>query len=100
MLIRAGHIVYCPVVQFHPLVKHSLFTDWQFWERIVEQHLSRCDEMVVLMLDGWESSTGVEAELKIARDMGLAIRFAALEAEERRYGSVSLHAGWRRRDSL
>ena len=65
-LIRAGHIVFCPIAHSHPLVEYGLPTDWAYWERSARAFLERCDEMVVLMLDGWEESVGVRAEIRIA----------------------------------
>jgi nucleoside 2-deoxyribosyltransferase len=74
-LIRAGEIVFSPVVHSHPLVEHGLPTGWAFWERIDREHIARCDEVVVLMLDGWEKSVGVQAEMQIARELGKPVRF-------------------------
>jgi hypothetical protein len=56
-------------------VEHGLPTDWSFWERNDREHLARCDEVLVLTLDGWEESVGVREEVRIAREMGKPIRF-------------------------
>jgi hypothetical protein len=74
-LIRAGHDVYCPVVLGHPLVDYGLPTEWKFWERQARAFLERCDELVVLMLDGWEASVGVQAEIRIADELGKPVRY-------------------------
>jgi hypothetical protein len=37
--------------------------------------LQRCDELAVLKLPGWRESTGVTAEIAIAREFGLPVRF-------------------------
>jgi len=74
-LIRAGHVVFCPIVHSHPLVEFDLPTDWQSWERIDREFLRRCDEIVVLMLEGWETSAGVRAELAFAAEVGLPVHF-------------------------
>jgi hypothetical protein len=78
-LIRAGHVVFCPVVHSHPLVEHGLPIDWQSWERIDWAFLERCDEFVVLMLDGWEASAGVQAEIRIAGELGLSFRYLSAD---------------------
>ena len=72
-LLRDGHQVYSPVVHGHPLVQHGLSADWSFWERHDRLHLERCDEVVVLMLDGWDESEGVQAEIKIAGELGRVV---------------------------
>lgn len=79
-LIQAGHVVFSPIVHGHPLVWHGLPTDWPFWERFDRDHLVRCDEVVVLMLEGWRESVGVAAEIRIAGDLGKPVRYLAPDA--------------------
>jgi nucleoside 2-deoxyribosyltransferase len=78
-LLRAGHIVFSPIVHCHVLVEHGLPTDWAFWQHADREHLKRCDEVVVLMLDGWEESAGVQAEIRTAQDLGKRVRYLAAE---------------------
>jgi hypothetical protein len=35
--------------------------------------------MLVLMLDGWRDSAGVQAEIRIAQEMGKSVRYVAPE---------------------
>lgn len=79
-LIAAGHVVFSPIVHGHPLVHHGLPTDWSFWERFDRDHLVRCDEVVVLTLDGWRESVGVAAEIRIAEELGKPVRYLASDA--------------------
>jgi len=72
-------VVFSPIVHSHPLVAFSLPTGWDFWERIDRAYLARCDELVVLMLDGWQESTGVRAEIALARDLGKPVRFLGVD---------------------
>ncbi|MBX3399531.1 MAG: DUF1937 family protein [Gemmataceae bacterium] len=74
-LLRAGEVVFSPIVHSHPLVEFELPTAWSFWERIDRAHLKRCDEVAVLMLDGWRESVGVREEIGIARALGKPVRF-------------------------
>ncbi len=74
-IVRAGHAVFSPVVHSHPLVRFGLPTDWEYWERCDREYLRRAEELVVLKLDGWRESVGVQAEIDLALDMGLPIRF-------------------------
>lgn len=76
-LIAAGHVVFSPIVHGHPLVHHGLPTDWSFWEQFDRDHLVRCDEVVVLTLDGWRESVGVAAEIRIAEELGKPVRYLA-----------------------
>lgn len=44
-------------------------------ERMDREHLKRCNELVVLMLDGWKESRGVQAEIRIALELGKPVRY-------------------------
>jgi nucleoside 2-deoxyribosyltransferase len=79
-LLRAGEVVFSPIVHSHPLVAFELPTAWSFWERIDRAFLERCDEVVALMLDGWEESVGVREEIAIARALAKPVRFLDPEA--------------------
>ena len=79
-LIRAGHIVFSPIVHGHPIAEYGLPTDWRFWEPFDRAYLQRCDEVVVLMLDGWQESEGVQAEIRIAGELGKPVRYLQPEA--------------------
>jgi nucleoside 2-deoxyribosyltransferase len=94
-LLRTGHVVFSAIVHSHPLVEHGLPADWKFWECIDRQHLERCDEVVVLMLDGWRESTGVRAEVRIARELGKPVRYVAPEdaTTSPTFASVATEAG-------
>ena len=63
---------------------YGLPDDWQFWQRHDRRYLDVCDEVVVLMLDGWRESVGVQAEIAIARELGKPVTFlhANARAEE------------------
>jgi nucleoside 2-deoxyribosyltransferase len=78
-LLHAGRVVFSPIAHSHPLAQHGLPGNWQFWERYDRAFLERCDEVVVLMLDGWEESFGVQAEIRIAQELGKPVRYLAPE---------------------
>ncbi|MCY2986432.1 MAG: DUF1937 family protein [Planctomycetota bacterium] len=74
-LMRAGRTVFSPVVHSHPLTAFGLPTDWSYWERCDREFLRRCDEVVVLMLDGWTQSVGVQAEIRLAAELAKPVSF-------------------------
>ena len=80
-LMRIGNIVFSPIVHSHPIALHGLPTDWRFWERHDREHLVRCDEVVVLMLNGWQESEGVHAEIRIAAELGKPVRYLEPESQ-------------------
>ncbi|MEX0718072.1 MAG: DUF1937 family protein [Planctomycetaceae bacterium] len=74
-LKRSGIAVFAPIIHGRPLVAHGLPTDWSCWESFDREFLAGCDELVVLMLDGWRNSRGVREEIRMAGDLGKAVRF-------------------------
>src|SRR5687767_10165362 len=78
-LIRAGHRVFSPVAHTRALTAYGLPTDWRFWEPHDRAYLERCEEVVILTLEGWDASRGVQAEIQIARELGIPVRYLASE---------------------
>ena len=74
-LIRIGEVVFSPIAHSHPIAAYGLPSDWRFWERHDLEHLARCDEVVVLTLDGWRDSEGVQREIRIARGLRKPLRY-------------------------
>ena len=74
-LLRAGLHVYSPIVHSHPLVRYGLPIEWEFWRAQDFEHLRRCDEVILLTLDGWKASRGVQAEIELAIERDLQIRY-------------------------
>jgi hypothetical protein len=67
VLMRNGLYLFSPISHTHPIaLAGGLPTGFDFWENYDRVMLSACGLLVVLMLDGWEKSTGVTGEIKIA----------------------------------
>lgn len=63
-LLRQGHIVYSPILHWHHAAQWAaLPTDWEFWWKQNEAMLQKADELCVYMIDGWNTSKGVKAEV-------------------------------------
>ncbi len=67
-LICRGYNVLAPI-GFHHLtaISGGISCSWEVWARFDEEVLSRCDELWVVDMSGWKTSTGVNAEIIIAR---------------------------------
>jgi len=74
-LVLVGKTVFSPVAHSHAICRYGVPGDWQFWQLHDRRYLDVCDEVVVLMLDGWQKSVGVQAEIAIARECGKPITF-------------------------
>lgn len=84
-LIEKGLLVFSPISHSHPIAQVAdlpkEFTFWQAWNK---EMLSRCTELSVLMLDGWEESRGVTWEIDMARDFGMAVKWLPPDFGRRR----------------
>jgi hypothetical protein len=79
-MVSKGFNVFCPVAMSHFIQEHSAMDAsgaeaHDVWMRLDIAFLETCQELYVLMLDGWEDSTGVTEEIVIARVNGLAIHY-------------------------
>jgi hypothetical protein len=72
--------VFSPLTHSHPLHEIAgMDGSWQFWKRIDTQYLRLCSRMVVLTLDGWKESVGVQAEIKIAKRLNIPITYLTID---------------------
>ena len=68
-----------------PLLNHYIYkeaaaewpTNWEFWEGYSRELLTRCTSMIVLMIDGWKESEGVQAEIQLATELGIPIEYCS-----------------------
>lgn len=72
-LLRAGVVVFSPIAHSHPIANYGLPTSWEFWSQVDREYLARCDLLAILTIPGWRESTGVQAEIEIAKELGLRI---------------------------
>jgi nucleoside 2-deoxyribosyltransferase len=99
-LLRAGHAVFSPIVYSHPLVRHGLPTHWRFWKAFDRKQIERCDEVAVLTIEGWRTSTGVQAEIGMAIRLGKPVWYLAPVHDSPRLGPVALGAQVAQEDAL
>lgn len=75
-LMGEGVHLYSPIAHTHPIaVQGSLPRGWEFWEQYDRKLLAACQELWIVTLDGWKESKGVAAELAIAGEMGLPVKY-------------------------
>ena len=67
VLMGAGLHVFSPIAHTHPIaLVGELPGDWEYWAKYDEAVLQTCRSIVVLQLDGWNASRGVQGERDIA----------------------------------
>jgi len=77
LLFKKGIFVFSPISMSHPMheITANLGGDWTTWATFDELMVSKCEEFLILPLAGWQDSTGVKAEIKIAKRLNKRIRF-------------------------
>ena len=73
-IMESGNMAISPLTFGLSLIEKSeqnLPDNYEFWDRFCREFVGTADEMWVLALDGYETSTGVKAEIEaaIARDI-------------------------------
>lgn len=75
-LMTMGMHVFAPISHTHPIaLEGELPKGWDFWEAYDTAMISRCTSLIVVMLDGWKESVGVQAEIKIAKQYELPVSY-------------------------
>lgn len=73
-LMANGKHVFSPIAHTHPIaLAGDLPKNWEYWKSYDQRMLRCCDEIHVLLLDGWQESVGVAAEMEIAKAIGLPL---------------------------
>lgn len=85
-LIGHGRLLFSPIAHSHPIAQRGgLQTDYAYWSIWNRQMIKACDELWVLMLDGWETSAGVLSEVSEARALNKLVAFVQWDGETTRF---------------
>jgi len=75
-LLKDGISCISPVTSGVTILQHAeLPSDFNFWCKLSFDLLILCNEMHVLMVDGWEGSLGVQEEIKFAQEHNIKITY-------------------------
>lgn len=76
-IVAEGGVAISPITYGHTLLqfRDNFPYDWEFWENFCKTFLSRCDELYVIMMEGWDLSRGVDEEIKYAIKVGIPITY-------------------------
>ena len=76
VLMRNGKFVFSPISHTHPIARAGqLPTGFKYWREYDREMLSACGKLIVLCLPGWDESVGVQAEIKMALEMGIPVEY-------------------------
>jgi hypothetical protein len=75
-LMAHGMLVFSPIAHTHPIAEFcALPKGWEFWEKFDRAFISVSRALIVLTIDGWKDSTGVQAEIRIAKELGIPVDY-------------------------
>lgn len=75
-LMCNGKLIYSPISHTHPISRAGkLPTDWNYWETHNRLFLHPAKELIVITLPGWQESKGVSAEISIATELNIPIKY-------------------------
>jgi hypothetical protein len=75
-LMLNGMMVFSPIVHGHPIVQHTtLPMGWEFWKDFNRLVISKCNLLLVLTINGWKESKGVNTEIDTAKELGIPIKY-------------------------
>lgn len=62
--LKAGHLVFSPIMYCHPGAELTgMGTKAVDWDDLNRQWMERCDNLLILGIEGWAESVGVREEL-------------------------------------
>lgn len=75
-LFAEGRFVYSPIAHTHPIaIAGDIPPDFDHWRAYDRHILTLCDRIVVLKLEGWRESKGVQAELTMSVELNLPVEY-------------------------
>lgn len=78
-LTNQGFCIFSPITHSHPMVEYGVSSTWDFWKKVDTLFLSVFHGLIVLQLDGWLESAGVQEEIKITKALGKPVLYVTLE---------------------
>lgn len=79
LLSKRMHCV-SPILIGTTIFKYAtLPSDFEFWQHLSYDLLKRCDMIIVLKLEGWQESIGVQAEINFAIKNNIKVEYADTE---------------------
>lgn len=75
-MVAEGQMAISPIAYGHTLLGYrEMPGDWTFWESFCISLLAKCERIVVLKMDGWQESRGVQAEIRYAEAHGIPVDY-------------------------
>lgn len=69
----------------------ALGGEWASWERTDKTYLTKCDLLIVIMMDKWDQSVGVQAEIKFFQSLKRPIIYMSPDLKQRSFSITMKH---------
>lgn len=82
MIMKRGDLVYSPIVHWH--IVDQMFRGEIGYEDYLAadcEMITKCDEVHVLCIDGWEESKGVAVEIEYAKKFNKPVKYFTTSEE-------------------
>lgn len=63
-LMRRGLVIYSPIAHGHAVAAYGLPLDWAFWKAQCQPLIDGAAGLIVLTMDGWQDSVGLQYEIE------------------------------------
>lgn len=90
VLLKEGQMVYSPLTHNVPLSRLGVQGSWETWRELDHLMLSKCDLLIVLTLEGWETSTGVKSEIEYAKERNIPIHYREFTHEVEEFDQTEM----------
>lgn len=79
LAMKAGETIFSPIVYGHNIYEAG-FDDYTAagWKHLNDVQVNACSEVRVLQIDGWDESSGVNAEMRQALFLNKPVTFARM----------------------
>lgn len=95
-LVSKGKTVFSPLTMTHAidvvLQSRGMLLDSEFWVDFDRPFMEMCSEIVVLKLDGWESSRGIANEIEFFKSKNRPVHFLNPIVEGPGVSNVTAHS--------
>ena len=76
--MKNGELIFCPIAHSHAIEAIGMpgeVNSGDFWLKQDFAVLAHAKELIVFMMDGWEDSNGIKAEIEFAKEHDIPIRY-------------------------
>lgn len=80
-LLNQGKFPISPIVHGHPTTHYGVRGDWEFWNNYCHEFIIASHIVYVVDMEGWRESTGVQAEIKFAKEINKPVYLIDLDGQ-------------------